>query len=43
MADRLAVDYENTEPMIFGQAPEFKAIMASIKAIEEVLSQPSLE
>lgn len=43
MVDRLAVDYENTEPMIFGQAPEFKAIMASIEAIEEVLNQPSLE
>lgn len=43
MAIRLAIDYEKTEAMIFGQAPEFETIMASIKSIEEILNLPSLQ
>ena len=41
MAERLAFDYENTKAMIFGQAPEFETIIASVKSIEEMLNLPS--
>ena len=33
MLDRLRLDYEKTSPMIFGAAPAFEEIMASIKAL----------
>ena len=40
MAARLVGDYKNTEAMIFGEAPSFEAILASIKALEEKLNRP---
>lgn len=38
MISRLARDYENTQAMIFGEAPEFKDILDSIGKIEDVLN-----
>jgi len=38
MVDRLAGDYENTKPMIFGNAPEFDALMQSITSLEKALN-----
>uniref|UniRef100_UPI0030EB452C nucleotidyl transferase AbiEii/AbiGii toxin family protein n=1 Tax=Sulfitobacter litoralis TaxID=335975 RepID=UPI0030EB452C len=40
MAARLVSDYKNTEAMIFGEAPSFDAILASIAALEEQLNRP---
>ena len=38
MINRLSQDYENTQAMIFGEAPEFKDILNSIALIEDVLN-----
>ncbi len=38
MTKRLAIDYENTVAMIFGEAPDFDAIMQSVAEIEKVLN-----
>ncbi|WP_299211218.1 nucleotidyl transferase AbiEii/AbiGii toxin family protein [uncultured Tateyamaria sp.] len=38
MLDRLAGDYENTKAMIFGDAPEFGAIIESVEKIENILN-----
>lgn len=38
MVDRLARDYENTKAMIFGDAPEFDALMSSISRLEKALN-----
>jgi len=38
MAERLAIDYEHTVAMIFGEAPDFDAIMQSVAEIEKVLN-----
>ena len=40
MAARLVGDYKNTEAMIFGEAPSFDVVLASIKALEEQLNPP---
>lgn len=40
MAARLLGDYKNTEAMIFGEAPSFDAILASIGSLEDQLNQP---
>ena len=39
MAARLIGDYKNTEAMIFGEAPSFDNILASIDALEDQLNQ----
>ena len=39
MAVRLMGDYKNTEAMIFGEAPSFDAILASIAALEGQLNR----
>ncbi|MEH6738046.1 MAG: hypothetical protein V7695_05805 [Sulfitobacter sp.] len=39
MAARLVGDYKNTEAMIFGEAPSFDAILASIRSLEEQLNR----
>jgi hypothetical protein len=41
MADALSRDYANTKAMIFGTAPEFEDILASIRQIEEFINQPA--
>ncbi|MDF1671724.1 MAG: hypothetical protein P1U83_19175 [Roseovarius sp.] len=33
-------DDKNTEAMIFGEAPPFDAILASIEALEDLLNRP---
>lgn len=38
MINRLSQDYENTQAMIFGEAPEFKDILNSIGQIEGALN-----
>jgi len=38
MISRLSRDYENTQAMIFGEAPEFQDILDSIGRIEDVLN-----
>lgn len=38
MAARLIGDYKNTEAMIFGKAPSFDQILASIVALENHLN-----
>lgn len=38
MATRLIGDYKNTEAMIFGEAPSFDQILASIVALENLLN-----
>jgi hypothetical protein len=38
MAERLAIDYENTVAMIFGEAPDFDKIMQSVTEIEKALN-----
>ncbi len=38
MAERLAIDYENTVAMIFGDAPDFDMIMQSVAEIEKALN-----
>ncbi len=38
MISRLSQDYENTQAMIFGEAPEFKDILNSIGQIEDALN-----
>lgn len=38
MIDRLARDYENTQAMIFGDAPDFGEILSSIAEIEDGLN-----
>ena len=40
MAARLVGDYKNTEAMIFGEAPSFDAILASIGSVEDLLNRP---
>ena len=40
MAGLLMGDYKNTETMIFGEAPSFDAILASIGSLEGQLNQP---
>ena len=42
MADALSLDYANTTAMIFGKAPEFDEIIASIKSIEWALNSPKV-
>jgi hypothetical protein len=39
MAAQLIADYKNTEAMIFGEAPSFDEILASIAALEEQLNR----
>jgi hypothetical protein len=39
MLGRLRVDYEKTMPMIFGRAPAFEEIMASMKKINESINK----
>jgi hypothetical protein len=39
MLDRLRLDYEKTSPMIFGIAPAFEDVMASIKALNVVANR----
>ncbi|HTD55914.1 MAG TPA: nucleotidyl transferase AbiEii/AbiGii toxin family protein [Silvibacterium sp.] len=41
MIDALSRDYTNTKAMIFGTAPEFEEILASIRQIEELINQPA--
>lgn len=41
MVDALSRDYSNTAAMIFGTAPEFAEILASIRQIEEFINQPA--
>jgi len=41
MADALSHDYANTMAMIFGTAPEFEKILASVRQIEEFINQPA--
>jgi hypothetical protein len=41
MVDALSRDYANTTAMIFGTAPEFEEILASIRQIEELINQPA--
>lgn len=38
MADRLMIDYGNTEAMIFGDAPSYADILASISHLEDTLN-----
>ncbi len=38
MIDRLMIDYGNTEAMIFGDAPSYADILASISQLEEILN-----
>jgi hypothetical protein len=40
MVERLRADYERTAPMIFGEAPSFNAILASIRKIAAAINQP---
>lgn len=39
MLERLRVDYEKTSPMIFGSAPSFEEVMASVKALNVAANQ----
>jgi|HubBroStandDraft_5_1064220.scaffolds.fasta_scaffold539643_1 hypothetical protein len=39
MLERLRVDYEKTSPMIFGLAPSFEEVMASVKALNVAANQ----
>ena len=39
MATRMIGDYQKAEVMIFGEAPTFDAILASIAALEDQLNQ----
>jgi hypothetical protein len=39
MLERLQADYAKTIPMIFGTAPKFKEIMASMKKITDSVNQ----
>lgn len=41
MITRLQADYKNTEAMIFGDAPDFEAVLTSIARIEETLNSAS--
>jgi hypothetical protein len=41
MVEALSRDYANTMAMIFGTAPEFEEILASIRQIEELINQPA--
>lgn len=42
MLERLQVDYEKTSPMIFGLAPSFEEVMASVKALNVTANQIEL-
>ncbi|WP_256380044.1 hypothetical protein [Bradyrhizobium sp. Cp5.3] len=39
MIDALARDYANTTPMIFGEAPRFEHILASMEEIERAANR----
>ncbi|MCY4006341.1 MAG: hypothetical protein OXE84_05885 [Rhodobacteraceae bacterium] len=39
MIDRLAWDYDNTQAMIFGDAPDLEDILSSIGEIEDTLNR----
>jgi len=39
-AAQLIGEFKNTEAMIFGEAPSFDAILASIGSLEDQLNQP---
>jgi hypothetical protein len=39
MLDRLRVDYAKTSPMIFGAAPAFEEIMASVKVLNDRMNE----
>ena len=41
MVDALSHDYASTTAMIFGAAPEFEEILASVRQIEEFINQPA--
>jgi Nucleotidyl transferase AbiEii toxin, Type IV TA system len=41
MVDALSHDYASTTAMIFGTAPEFEEILASVRQIEEFINQPA--